>query len=323
MKLRQLGNSGLAVSPVGFGAWAIGGEWTYDGRAGGWGKVDDNESIKAIHTALDSGINLIDTAANYGTGHSEAIVGRAVKNCRDRVIIATKFGFDVDEAAKIVKLYPAADNILANLEFECERSLHNLDMDVIDLYQLHMWDFPLDRIAELLDQLEALVSRGKIRYYGWSTDNVELSQAFAKGKHCIAIQHAANVLQPAADMFAFTAKAGLASLIRSPLMMGFLSDKYNQDTRFVETDVRNHDFKADRIAAIVENRSKIREILTSNGRTVAQGALGWLLAQGEQIIPIPGIRTSAQAIENAAAMQFGPLSADQVLEIEHLLGRSE
>ncbi|MBE0699100.1 MAG: aldo/keto reductase [Anaerolineaceae bacterium] len=284
-------------------------------------RKDDSESIKAIHSALDSGINLIDTAANYGTGHSEEIVGRAVKNRRDKVIIATKFGFDVDEAAKTVTQYPDADDILANLAFECERSLRNLDTDVIDLYQLHMWDIPIDRIPDLLAKLETLTSQGKIRYYGWSTDNVQLAQAFARGKHCIAIQHAANVLQPAAEMFAFTAKTGLASLIRSPLMMGFLSDKYNQNTRFVETDVRNHDFKADRIATIVENRAKIREILTSQGRTVAQGALAWLLSQGEQVIPIPGIRTPAQAFENAAAMQFGPLSMDQMSEIEQLLGR--
>jgi aryl-alcohol dehydrogenase-like predicted oxidoreductase len=152
---------------------------------------------------------------------------------------------------------------------------------------------------------------------------VELSRVFAAGKHCAAIQHAANVLQPAAEMFAFTAQAGLASLIRSPLMMGFLSDKYNKDSRFVETDVRSHDFKADRIATIVENRSKVRDILASNGRTVAQGALAWLLAQGEQVIPIPGIRTPAQAAENAGATQFGPLTKDQVKEIEQLLGRAE
>ncbi|CAG0936320.1 Aldo-keto reductase IolS [Thermoflexales bacterium] len=322
MALKTLGNSGLQISAVGLGAWAIGGEWLFDGNPAGWGKVDDAESIRAIHAALDAGMNLIDTAANYGTGHSEQIVGQAVRDRRAKVVIATKFGFNVDEAGKRV-MYQTPDDILNNLPFECERSLRNLGVDVIDLYQFHMWDFPAERVPELLDQLEQLVAQGKIRTYGWSTDNVELSQLFAKGKHAVAVQHAANVLQPAAAMFAFTAQAGLTSLIRSPLMMGFLSDKYDQDVQFVETDVRRRGFPRERVAQIVENRVKIREILTSNGRTVAQGALAWLWAQGEQVVPIPGIRTEAQARENAAAMQFGPLAAEQLAQIDQLLDRKE
>jgi aryl-alcohol dehydrogenase-like predicted oxidoreductase len=322
MALKTLGNSGLQVSAVGLGAWAIGGEWLFDGNQAGWGKVDDAESIRAIHAALDAGMNLIDTAANYGTGHSEQIVGQAVRDHRAKVVIATKFGFNVDETAKRV-MYQTPDDILNNLPFECERSLRNLGLDVIDLYQFHMWDFPAERVPELLDKLEKLVEQGKIRTYGWSTDNVKLSRLFAQGKHAVAIQHLANVLQPAAEMFAFTAQAGLTSLIRSPLLMGFLSDKYNQATQFVVTDVRQRRFPRERVAQIVENRVKIREILTSNGRTVAQGALAWLWAQGEQVVPIPGIRTEAQACENAAAMQFGPLTAEQLAQIEQLLARKE
>ncbi len=322
MASKTLGNSGLQVSAVGLGTWAIGGEWLFDGNQAGWGKVDDAESIRAIHAALDAGINLIDTAANYGTGHSEQIVGRAVRDRRAKVVIATKFGFNVDEAAKRV-MYQTPDDILNNLPFECERSLRNLGLDVIDLYQFHMWDFPAERVTELLEKLEKLVEQDKIRTYGWSTDNVELSRLFAQGKHAVAIQHLANVLQPAAEMFAFTAQASLTSLIRSPLLMGFLSDKYNQSTQFVATDVRQRRFPRERVAQIVENRVKIREILTSNGRTVAQGALAWLWAQGEQVVPIPGIRTEAQARENAAAMQFGPLAAEQLAQIEQLLARKE
>jgi len=250
------------------------------------------------------------------------VVGRAIRDRRDRVILATKFGFQVDEAARAVELYINPDDILENLAFECERSLRHLGVEAIDLYQFHMWDFPLPRIPELLEKLEALVKSGKIRYYGWSTDNVELSRAFAQGRHCVSIQHAANVLQPAEEMFAFTQSTGLASLIRSPLMMGFLSDKYGADTHFVDSDVRKLDFKPERIASIVANRAKVREILASQGRTVAQGALGWLLAKGVQILPIPGIRTPAQATENAAAAQFGPLEPQQMAEIEQLLGRA-
>ncbi|HSD82966.1 MAG TPA: aldo/keto reductase [Anaerolineae bacterium] len=322
MILKKLGNSDLQVSAVGLGAWAIGGEWLFDGNQAGWGKTDDAESIRAIQAALDAGMNLIDTAANYGTGHSEQVVGQAIRDRRNKVVVATKFGFNVAEAAKRV-MYQTPDDILHNLPFECERSLRNLNVNTIDLYQFHMWDFPAERIPELLDQLEQLVEQGKIRNYGWSTDNVELSRLFAAGRHAVAIQHAANVLQPAAEMFAFTARTGLTSLIRSPLMMGFLSDKYNQDVQFGATDTRQRRFPREQIAQIVETRAKIREVLTSNGRTVAQGALAWLWAQGEQVVPIPGIRTETQARENAAAMQFGPLTAEQLAQIEQLLDRKE
>ncbi|MCA9976227.1 MAG: aldo/keto reductase [Anaerolineales bacterium] len=321
--MRQLKNSDLQVSAMGLGAWAIGGEWLFNGRSAGWGKVDDAESIRTIQVALDAGINLIDTAANYGTGHSEQIVGKAIEGRRDQVVLATKFGFHVDEAGKKVLYYETADSILQNLPFECERSLRNLGVDVIDIYQFHMWDFPAERVPELLAVLDRLVAQGKIRTYGWSTDNVQLARLFAAGKHCVAIQHAANVLAPSPEMFAFTGEAGLISLVRSPLLMGFLSDKYNKGATFVETDVRNHDFNQERIAQIVDNRTKIREILTSNGRTVVQGALAWLWALGEHVVPIPGIRTEAQAIENAGAMEFGPLTAAQMAEIELLVGRAE
>jgi len=318
-----LRNSNIRVSAMGLGAWAIGGEWIFAGNQAGWGKVDDAESIRAVHAALDAGINLIDTAANYGTGHSETIVGQAVKDRRDQVVIATKFGFDVDETAKRVTYHPTANDIIKNVAFECERSLRHLGVDVIDIYQFHMWDFPPAQAPDLLDALEKLVAQGKIRTYGWSTDDVKLARLFAAGPHCTVIQHAANVLEPAAAMFAMTGEGGLTSLARSPLLMGFLSDKYDKDVHFVETDVRSHAFKSDRIGQIVANRDKIREILTSNGRSVVQGALAWLWALGGHIVPIPGIRTEAQAVENAAAMSYGPLTDAQMAEIGQLLGHEE
>ncbi len=322
MQYKSLKNSDLQISAMGLGAWAIGGEWVFIDNQAGWGKVDDAESIRAIQAALDAGINLIDTAANYGTGHSEEIVGQAIQGRRDKVVIATKFGFDVDEAAKRVA-YESPEAILQNLAFECERSLRHLNTDVIDIYQLHMWEFPPERVPELLDGLEKLVTQGKIRTYGWSTDDVALAKLFAAGEHAAVIQHAANVMQPATAMFNFTAANGLTSLVRSPLLMGFLSDKYDTDAQFTTTDVRYREFPAERIAKIVANRAKIREILMSNGRSVVQGALAWLWAVGEQVVPIPGIRTEAQARENAAAMEFGPLTPAQMAEIEQLLGREE
>ena len=321
MQQKTLRNSNIQISPMGFGAWAVGGEWIFDKNQAGWGQVDDAASIRAIHAALDAGISLIDTAANYGTGHSEEIVGKAIKGRRDQVVIATKFGFDVDEANKRVAYYQNPDDTLNNLAFECERSLKHLGSDIIDIYQFHMWEYPPERVPELLAGLEKLVAQGKIRSYGWSTDNVDMAKLFAAGEHCTVIQQAANVLDPARALFALTAETGLVSLVRSPLVMGFLSDKYGKDASFVDTDVRSHAFSNDEISEIVAKRDKIREILTSNGRSVVQGALAWLWATGDQVVPIPGIRTEAQAIENAAAMEFGPLTTEQMVEIEQLLGR--
>jgi len=322
MQHKFLQNNKLQVSPLGFGSWAIGGEMMMRGVQAGWGEVDDAESIRAIHAALAGGITLIDTAANYGTGHSEEIIAQAIQGRREEVVLATKFGFNVDEAAKTVDLQ-TPDAIIENINSECERSLRHLHTDVIDIYQFHMWDFPPERVPELIDKLESLITQGKIRSYGWSTDNIELAHLFATQDNCTTIQHEANVMQPAAEMFALTAETDVVSLIRSPLMMGFLSDKYDNNSVFTDTDIRSHWFKPEQIAKIVSNRGKIREILASNGRSTVQGALAWLWATGDQVVPIPGIRTEAQAIENAAAMEFGPLTAEQMTEIEQLLGREE
>jgi len=316
---QKLGRSNIEISAMGFGAWAIGGEWIFDGRQAGWGKVDDTESIRAIHAALEGGINLIDTAANYGTGHSEEIIAQAIKDRRDQVVIATKFGFNVDEPNKRVKFYQSSEEIIKNLAFECERSLRHLHTDVIDVYQFHMWDFPTEYVPGVVEALEKLVKQGKIRSYGWSTDDVELAKLFASQENCTVIQHAANVLLPAPAMFSLTKQAKLVSLVRNPLMMGFLSEKYDANVTFSETDVRANGFDQDDISKIVANRAKVREILTSNGRSTVQGALAWLWANGEQVVPIPGIRTEDQAIENAAAMEFGPLTAAQMTEIDQIL----
>src|SRR5512140_1099465 len=129
---RTLGKSGIVVSPMGLGCWAIGGPWEWQGAPGGWGQVDDAESIRAIHAALDYGITFFDTAANYGTGHSEEILGRALAGRREKVVIATKFGFDVDEASKSVRNLPNDEDVIKGLRSACERSLSHLQTEYID-----------------------------------------------------------------------------------------------------------------------------------------------------------------------------------------------
>ena len=317
---RTLGRSGLQVSPMGLGCWAIGGTWFWLDGPGGWGDVDDNESIRAIHAALDLGINFFDTAANYGTGHSERILARALEGQWDKAVIATKFGFNVNEAEKRVTF--REDDHLLHVREECEASLRRLNTDVIDLYQLHVWNYPLEKVPAMIDLLESLVSEGKIRYYGWSTDSVEGARRFAEGKHCVAIQHDLNVILDAPEMLALCEELNLASINRSALARGALSGKYTKDTVFPHNDVRNDEWSKEHFFAPTLNQlDAIREILTSNGRTLVQGALAWIWARSEKTIPIPGFKTVAQVEENANAMQLGPLTADQIKEIDSLLGR--
>ena len=317
---RKLGRSEVPVSAMGLGCWAIGGTWYWLDGPGGWGETDDDESVRAIQAALDLGVNFFDTAANYGTGHSERILARGLKGRRDQAVIATKFGFHVDEAAKRVSL--RTDDHLLHVRQECEASLHRLNTDVIDLYQLHVWDYPLEKVPAMVDLLESLVKEGKIRYYGWSTDSVQGARLFAQGKHCVAIQHDLNVIMDAPEMLALCEELDLASVNRSALARGALSGKYTRDTVFPENDVRTDSWSRDHFfAPTLSQLDSIREILTSNGRTLVQGALAWIWARSEKTIPIPGFKTVAQVEENAKAMEFGPLTPEQMKEIDTLLGR--
>lgn len=309
---------------MGFGCWAIGGPWEWRSPDGsgpaGWGNVDDEESIRAIHCALEHGINFFDTAANYGAGHSEQIVGRALAGKRDQAVIATKFGYNVHEAEKYIS--PYTDDHLTHVRAECEASLRRLNTDVIDLYQLHVGDYAMEKVPAMVDLLELLVSEGKIRYYGWSTDSVEGARLFAQGRHCVAIQHDLNVVQDAPDMLKLCEELNLASVNRTPLARGALSGKYNKDSVFPQNDNRADKWAWDRFfVPTLSQLDAIRGVLASNGRTLAQGALSWIWARSERTIPIPGIRTVAQVEENAKAMEFGPLTADQVKEIDTILGR--
>ncbi len=324
---RQLGRSGVMVSAMGLGCWAIGGPWTFNGRPAGWGEVDDAESIRALHAALDHGITFFDTAANYGAGHSERILGRALAGKRDRAVIATKFGYRVDEAAKAVVPYgeeAATSDVVPTIRADCEASLRRLNVEVIDLYQFHINEYPPERAAAVRDALEELVAAGKIRYYGWSTDNPDGARVFAEGEHCVAIQHNMNVIHDAPEVLAVCEAFNLASINRGPLGMGLLTGKYTRRSTFVADDVRASAdwFREGFWEKILPRLDDIRDVLTSDGRTLAQGALGWIWARSPRTIPIPGVRTVAQVEENAGALAFGPLSPDQMRQIEVLLGRA-
>jgi len=323
---RTLGRSGIEVSALGMGCWAIGGPFWEKGTPLGWGEVDDKESIRSIHCAMDLGVNFFDTANVYGAGHSERVLAQALAGRRGDVVIATKFNAVFDEQTREVI---GSDSAPAGIRKACEESLSRLSTDYIDLYQFHDNGFPANYAEPIREALEELVKEGKIRAYGWSTDFVDRAEVFAQGQNCTSIQLQLNVLDDNREVIALCEKYNLAAINRGPLAMGLLTGKYSSTTSASADDVRGEKspewmkyFKGGRPSSEwLRKMEAIRGILTSNGRTLAQGALAWLWGRSEQSLPIPGFRTVEQVKENCGAMQFGPLTVGEMKEIEKTLDR--
>ncbi|MFH1614249.1 MAG: aldo/keto reductase [Planctomycetota bacterium] len=315
MQARRLGRSGIEVSALGLGCWAIGGPAWKQGRPVGWGKIDDAESVRAIKHAIDIGVTLFDTADIYGCGHSERILGRAISGQRDKVVIATKFGKMFDEHSKQALEWNASGKYIHQA---CEASLKRLNSDYIDLYQFHL-DTD-ENTLEVRDTMEELVAEGKIRCYGWSTDNPGQAKIFAKGRYCAAIQQSLNIFGGNLKTLGVCEEFNLASINCSPLAKGILTGKFTENSALPADDLRSSwDFKNGRPAEMLRQLSAIRDIITSNGRSCAQGALCWLWALSKKTIPIPGFKTVEQVEENAAAMEFGPFTQKQMKQIDELL----
>jgi aryl-alcohol dehydrogenase-like predicted oxidoreductase len=322
---RTIGKSGFEVSALGMGCWAIGGPWIWeqpgeDPFPAGWGKIDDEESIGAIHKAMDLGINFFDTAANYGAGHSEQILGKALGNKRNEVIIATKFGHVIDEEKKVV--YRDDDQILDNIRRDCENSLRRLGTEYIDIYQFHEASYDIEKAPEVKEILEGLVKEGKIRYYGWSTDLPDRAQIFASGEHCTSIQFTLNVYHDNPEIRTLCADFNLGGINKSPLSRGILTGKFTTESTFPENDVRHSiSFKEGLGADRLEQLDALRDVLTARGHTLAQASLAYIWALDERMVPIPGFKTVQQIEENIGAMALGPLSQDQMRQIDVILER--
>ncbi len=323
---RALGRSGIQVSALGMGCWAIGGPFWNGAAPLGWGEVDDKQSVRAIHRARELGVTFFDTANVYGAGHSERVLARALKGSRGQIVIATKFNRVFDEATRQVT---GSDCSPPAIRAACEASLRRLETDYIDLYQFHDGGYPADQAGPVRETLEELVRAGKIRAYGWSTDFADRARVFAEGPNCASIQLQLNVLDDNPEVIAVCERSRLAAINRGPLAMGLLTDAYAADTKPGADDVRGRRspewmkyFKDGRPnPEWLHKRDAIREILTAEGRTVAQGAIGWLWARSICTIPIPGFRTVKQVEDNAAALNRGALGAEQMLEIARILER--
>lgn len=318
-KPRVLGRSGIEVSAIGLGCWAIGGPAYRDGKPIGWGEVDDQESVAAIHAAMEAGVSFFDTANIYGAGHSERVLGRAL-NGRDDVVVATKFGNLFDEETRTATSRDASPQ---SVREQCEASLRRLDRDVIDLYQFHIGDYDPVAAEDVVAVLEDLVAEGKVRSFGWSTDDPDRAAVFSRSDHCSAVQFAFNVLDGSSAVLDLCESRELAGILRGPLARGALSGKFTPLTTFAADDVRHRVDYAGEKAPVLTAVEAIRDVLGSGGRTVAQGALCWLLARSDVLIPIPGFRTVAQATENAAAMAHGPLSDQEMAQVAQALASVE
>ena len=320
---RTLGRSNIEVSALGMGCWAIGGPFWSGDQPLGWGEVDDTESIRAIHAALEHGVTFFDTADVYGAGHSEIVLGKALEKRREDVVIATKFGNQFDSITKQTTGSSASPEYIRSA---LDASLKRLGTSYIDLYQFHLGGNDLTEAALARDTLEELVATGKIRSYAWSTDDPTRAALFAEGTHCAAVQHTLNVLEDNSEMLELCQNLNLASINRGPLAMGLLTGKFSSGTSLQASDVRAKTpdwmvYFKDGVPnpEWLKKLESVREILTSGGRTLTQGALAWLWSRSSKTIPIPGFRTVKQVQENAKALEFGALSERQFLEVEKIL----
>lgn len=319
---RILGKSGIEVSALGLGGWAIGGAMSSGDQPLGYAGVNDGAARAGIRAGVDRGVTLFDTADAYGAGHSERLLGEVLHG-EPHVRVATKFGNTIDEDTRqLTGVDVTPDYVRAAVA----ASLRRLRRDQIDLYQLHHCDVSPAQADDLVAVLEDLVSEGSIGWWGVSTDDAATARLFASAPHCTAMQLELNVFDDNPDMLTMCAEHDLAALCRSPLAMGLLGGRYTATSTLPREDVRGKQpdwlrwFTNGRpdpgYAAALET---VRDVLTAGGRTLAQGALGWIWARDGHTIPVPGFRDSRQVEENAGALSFGPLSENRYQTVREAL----
>jgi len=306
---RVFGRCGWAVSEVGFGAWAIGGSW---------GKVDEEDAVAALHRAIDCGVNFIDTADVYGDGKSERLIARVLKGRKERVFVATKAG-------RRLSPHTADGYTEENLTKFVERSLKNLEVETIDLLQLHCPPTEVYYRPEVFAALDKLVAQGKIRYYGVSVEKVEEGLKAIEYPGVRSVQIIFNIFRqrPAELFFARCREKRVAIIARVPLASGLLAGKITKDTVFPPDDHRDFNrygqaFDRGETFAGVDFEKGLQAVeelrtLVPQGFTMAQFALKWILMFPEVSTVIPGAKNPRQAEENAKTSDLPPLK-EEVME---------
>jgi aryl-alcohol dehydrogenase-like predicted oxidoreductase len=316
MHYRELGRTGIKVSEISFGAWAVGGDW---------GQVKDDESLAALRKAIALGVNFFDTADVYGDGRSERLIGKLRKENK-HITIATKAG-------RRLNPHLAQGYNQANLTSFVERSLKNIDVEAIDLLQLHCPPTQVYYMPEVFGVLDELVRVGKVRYYGVSVEKVEEALKAIEYPNVQSVQIIFNMFRqrPAELFFEQAQKRRVGVLARVPLASGLLSGKLSSDTRFAQGDHRNYNrhgesfdrgetFSGVDFETGLQAVDALRTILPE-GMSMAQFALRWILMFDAVTCAIPGAKRPAQVDENVGAAELAPISDETMAGVRAVYER--
>jgi aryl-alcohol dehydrogenase-like predicted oxidoreductase len=304
---RVLGKTGIEVTSMGIGLWAIGG--------GLWGETDDSESLAAIEAALDAGINFFDTADIYGDGHSEELLGQAMKGRRERFIVATKVGWQGFDEKKNASAYDTVEKVVSGVE----TSLQRLQTDYVDVIQCHI-DFRDPNMETFVAGFQKLQSDGKVRAYGLSTGDFEYLKAFNSDGKCSTLQVDYSILNrtPEAKILPYCQENQIGVIVRGPLAMGILTGKFTEDHTFPEDDFRKRwQENADERRVFLQDLGKVEELRPlTDGRSLAQLALQFVLANPAVSVVIPGAKTGEQLRSNVKAAHLPPLDDEELAQID-------
>jgi aryl-alcohol dehydrogenase-like predicted oxidoreductase len=295
---RKLGNTGITVSDIGFGAWAIGGAVEASGTPFGWGRTNDDDSLKAIRRARELGVTFFDTSDSYGFGRSESLLGIVLSRVRQEVVIATKVGVVRDAEGKLRK-----DFSRGHILHAVDGSLKRLRTDYLDLLQLHnpsLDELRRDDIHEAMDRLQEV---GKIRFWGVSISTVEEGMEIVSKGWGYSLQVLYNVLNqaPADELFPLAHQKGYGIIARVPLASGLLSGKFRPDTVFAKDDVRQNFLTPKRLEEVLQRVDEAKSIIGGTARSLAEGSLRFVLANECVSTAIPGAKNVRQVEMNASA----------------------
>jgi aryl-alcohol dehydrogenase-like predicted oxidoreductase len=316
MQFRTLGRTGIRISEIGFGAWAIGGTAEASGMPLGWGPASDDDSLAAIRRARDLGVNFFDTADSYGFGRSESLLGIVLSRRRQDVVIGTKVGVVRTSGGALRK-----DFSREHIFHAVNGSLKRLRTDYIDIYQLHNPTVADLRRGEILEAMDVLQDAGKIRFWGVSISTVDEGIEIVRNGWGHTIQVLYNVLnqEPADELLPRAKERGFGVIARVPLASGLLTGKYREGAVFPSDDVRQSFLTQRRLAEVTPKVDEVRAIVGGAARNVAEGALRFVLANDAVSTVIPGARTARQVEANVAASE-AKLPADVVEKLRARLG---
>lgn len=308
MKYRRLGNTELEVSEISFGTWAIGGSW---------GKTNDEEALRGLHTAMEAGVNFFDTADVYGDGHSEELLAKATKGKEDDIHIATKF-------CRAGDIYDAQTYSEEAVREYCEASLRRLNRERIDLYQIHCPPFEILKSGQVFEVLDKLQQEGKIRYYGVSVETVEEGLFCLTNPNVKALQVIFNIFRqkPLEKLFPEAKERGVGILARVPLASGLLTGKFSKQTSFEADDHRffnrnGEQFNVGETFAGLEFQKGVElseqlKWIADNRGNMTRAALRWILDHDSVTCVIPGFKTVKQVNDNLQAIEVPSYSEEEI-----------